>query len=177
MPKHFFPMNDYLGIIKDLLTPKEIRSSVTEIPLESLYQDGYHTMLIDVDNTILAASQRTLSLEHAHWVEKAKEIGFDVLLVSNNSSYRRIKRVCEHTKTTGIYFALKPFVFSIKDLAKRHGITLSQCLVVGDQMLTDVLIGNWIGAYPILVDPIDKKLSFIKTLQRELELFLLSKIS
>ena len=45
--------------------------------------------------------------------------------------------------------------------------------MVGDQLFTDVLIGNWLGANSVLVDPIDKRLSFFKTLQRQIELQLM----
>ena len=171
-----FPIRDYLSIIKQLLTPKEIHESVLDIDLHALFNQGYSTVFLDIDNTILPVSQKQLSLKFQNWVEKVKEVGFNVFILSNNSSFNRVSKVCLSTQTTGLFFACKPLPFSIKDIAKKHHINLKKSIVVGDQLLTDVLLGNWVRAYPVLVDPLDKKLSFIKTLQREVELRLLKKL-
>ena len=167
---------EYLQIIKLLLTPKEVHSCVMDIELEALYAKGLTTIFVDVDNTIMAVSQRSLSLEYQNWVAKAQSIGFNIFILSNNSSFRRINVVAKQTEMTGLYFVMKPFAFGLRDLAGQHGIDLTKSIVLGDQVLTDVLLGNWVRAYSILVDPMDKKLSFLKTLQRELKLFLLKKI-
>jgi uncharacterized protein len=97
--------------------------------------------------------------------------------VSNNSNYRRIKRVADQVRAKGLFFALKPFPFSTRDLMKEHYIDPEKTLFIGDQLLTDVAHGNWLKMTTILVDPIGKKLSFIKTLQREVELFIFEKLS
>ena len=69
--------------------------------------------------------------------------------------------------------AYKSYIF--RDLANKHNIDFKKTITIGDQLFTDVIGGNWCKTYTILVDPLDKKLSFIKTLQRELELFLIKK--
>ena len=87
----------------------------------------------------------------------------------------RIQRVSRQLEVFGIHFSLKPFVWSTRNFAKRMGFDLTRSIIIGDQLFTDVIMGNWLRSYTILVDPLDKKLSFVKTVQREIELFLLRK--
>jgi len=165
--KHFF------FILKSLLIPKEYAESVHHIDLPHLYAQGYKTLFLDLDNTLLSPEEMYLTLHFEHWIEQAKSIGFQVFIVSNNSHYRRVKRICDQVNIKGLYFAMKPFSYSIRHLAKKEYINLEQSILIGDQVLTDILVGNWLNMYSVLVDPLDKKLSFLKTMQRDIELWLL----
>jgi len=169
--------SDYLEILKELLIPCEIEEALENISLEKLAAKGYINILLDIDNTIVPPDKKIINLEKINWINKAKTMGFDVYLISNNINKRRIRKISKELNIPkGLYFALKPFPFSVKDFAKKNYINLNKTVVVGDQLLTDVLMGNWFKSYTILLDPIDKKLSFIKTLQREVELFILKSI-
>jgi len=170
-------LRNYTSILKELLLPSSLCDTILEIPYDQLYESGYRYMLFDVDNTLMSRDEKLLTLEFQNWVEKVKDFGFTVLLVSNNSSYRRIKRVANQLRVKGIHFALKPFPFSTRDLMREHYIDSEKCVFVGDQILTDVLMGNWLKMHTVLVDPIGKKLSFFKTLQREVELYIFEKLS
>jgi uncharacterized protein len=162
-------ISDYKRIIQDFLLPKKHYKTVLEIPLEALYKDGFRTILTDVDNTILPRSQKELSLQFANWVEKAKSIGFDFYLISNNSRYRRINKICKQVDVSGIHFACKPLTFSTRAFMKKHSLTPKETLFIGDQMLTDVIVGNWLKCTSILVDPFDNELSLIKAIQNNVE--------
>jgi HAD superfamily phosphatase (TIGR01668 family) len=169
---------EYLDILKALFTPDEICDHIDEIDLQALYYKGYRYILLDVDNTLLTYDQRNVTLQRINWIENLKSMGFNVYLVSNNLRYQRIQRVCKQLNINyALYFSLKPFVFSIKDFAETHGINLKKSIVIGDQLFTDVIMGNWLRCYTVLVDPLDKQLSFLKTMQREIELFLLKKLN
>lgn len=174
-PKTIF--KDYKEILKTLLLPNNMYDSVLEIPFDEFYNNGYRYMLFDVDNTLLSRDNKLLSLEYQSWIERIKDYGFTVFLISNNSSYKRIKRVADQLRVRGLYFTFKPFSYSTRDLMKEHYIDPAKAIVIGDQILTDVMLGNWLKMHTILVDPIDKKLSFIKTLQREIELMIFDKVS
>lgn len=166
-------LQQYKTILRSILTPGDIVDGVEDIRPEELYKKGYRTLLLDVDNTLMTDEQREMSLQKVHWVEMAKTIGFEIYLVSNNSSRRRIERVCRQLQVKGVYFALKPFPFATRDLVERHQIELRRCVVIGDQLLKDVILGNWLEIHSILVNPLDIGKSFIKTLQRDIELWIL----
>jgi HAD superfamily phosphatase (TIGR01668 family) len=168
-----FPVKDYFNIIKLLLTPDEILEGVEDIQLEAMYLEGYRTILMDIDGTIVPREENNLSLQHANWIDTAQSLGFRLYLISNNSSKRRITRICKQTNLEGIYFAMKPLSFCTKDFMKTHYVTPEKTIFVGDQLLTDVIVGKWCKLYTILVDPLGKNLSFLKTLQRDVEIKIL----
>lgn len=159
-----------------MLFPKAFYDSVFDIPISQLWTEGYRVMLFDVDNTLIPREEKLLTLQYLNWIEKVKDLGFTVLLVSNNSSKRRIRRVAKQCQVKGIYFSCKPLVYSTRALLKREGFTPKEAIFVGDQVLTDVAMGNWARLYTILVEPINKKLSFIKTVQRNIEIWLLQQL-
>ncbi len=169
-------IKDYFHIIKTLLQPNQICESVEDIPLEALRYKGYHVMFVDIDNTLVPYDKRSLSLQKMQWIEQVKSLGFTVYIVSNNSSHRRIQKIAEQMGVSGLYFSMKPFTMGIREFIKEHYIDLEKSLFVGDKLLTDIIAGNWLRTHTILVDPLDKKLSFFKTMQRDMELFLLSKL-
>jgi HAD superfamily phosphatase (TIGR01668 family) len=169
-----FAFKDGLNIIRELIFPKYSYKSVLDIPLETLYESGIRTIFTDVDNTILPRSEKELPLQMVNWLGLAQRIGYTVYFVSNNSSYHRIYRVVKQTGISGIYFACKPLPFSTQQLIASTKTAPKKCLFIGDQILTDVLMGNWLKMTTILVEPFTNKLSLIKRLQFDIEQTLLS---
>ena len=167
----------YRQCIKSLITPREIVETVHHIDFDSLYQKGYRTIFFDVDNTIMPPEDIKLSLQMENTINSIKNKGFTIFLVSNNSSKRRIKRVCHQLNVQGYYFSIKPFPSTAFDIRRDHDVVFEETVVVGDQLLTDIVFSNWIDAYGIFVEPINRNLSFIKTMQRELELKLIHWLS
>ena len=172
----FFSHKDIMSIFRELLQPSALYEKVEDIPLEELAYKGFNTLLLDVDNTILPFNARAISLQKRSWIKKAKTLNMKVYLLSNNSKQRRIERVAQELDTTGLFFAMKPSPCSVSELMRDKNINPDQAIVIGDQLLTDVILGKWLKLYTILVDPIDKSSSFGKTMQRDIELYLLNKM-
>ncbi|RAP34673.1 YqeG family HAD IIIA-type phosphatase [Candidatus Marinamargulisbacteria bacterium SCGC AG-439-L15] len=173
---YFFSINDYKRLLKSLLTPSAVYDDVESIDLQQLYDNGFTTFILDIDNTLMSYSERQISLQKEGWVEKVKSMGFRVFVVSNNSSKKRILRAAKQLDTDGLYFALKPFVYGVREFAEDQFIDFEKTVVVGDQLLTDIILGNWLRSYSVLVDPLGKKQSFIKRVQHKFERFLLKKV-
>ncbi len=169
-------IRDLKAALRELIVPDEIHENVEEIQFEGLFQKGYDTILLDVDNTILTYGDFKPGLQKTNWANRLKAMGYRVFLVSNNIRYFRFHTICKQLEVEGLYFAMKPLTLSTADFANHFHINLKKSIVVGDQVFADILMGNWLRAYTILVDPLGKKLSFIKTLQREIELFLLRQL-
>jgi uncharacterized protein len=170
-------IQSYKQILKKMLVPNDILETILEIDLDYLQEKGYKTLVLDIDNTIVPRSEKLMSLNMLSWVERVKSSGFELYFLSNNSSWKRIEKICKQADVKGFYFSCKPLAYSAKDMAMRYGFDIKKAVIVGDQVLTDVFVANWVGAFSILVDPLDKKLSFIKTLQRDIELKLLNRIT
>ena len=172
-----FNLSEYASIIKSLSIPNEVHEFVWDMDLENLKEKGFDTIVLDVDNTILSNHQRNLSLQHLNWVQTCKEYGFEVIILSNNRSRRRVKRVLDQIQCNGMFMACKPFTFCIHYLARKYNVELQSSVVIGDQVLKDVIVGNWLKIHTILVKPLDLKQSFFFRLQKEFEEFILNKYS
>ena len=119
--------------------------------------------------------QKKLSLRHLNWIQTCKDMGFTIYIVSNNRSRKRIEKICKQVQCQGFYFACKPMTLTINDLVHFYDLDVKTSIVVGDQVLTDIVMGKWINAYSILVNPVDLNCSFIKRIQYKFEAFLLKK--
>lgn len=172
----FFSLSESIEICRQILLPNEHHDTIFSIQLEMLYNKGFRTLVLDVDNTLMSYDQKELNLDTLNWLQKSKNIGFNVFFVSNNSSKRRIKKICTQADIKGTYFSCKPLPFTLRELAKKHFFSLKKTIVVGDQLLTDIILGNWLKSYSILVNPL-KKSSVIKMIQNDIETFVLEKLT
>lgn len=170
-------LDDIQSFIKELCVPKEKYDFVWEINLDDLKSQGVKTLFVDLDSTLLANNQRFLSLKHLNWVQTCKEYGFEVIILSNNRSRRRVKRALDQIQCNGMFMACKPFTFCIHYLARKYNVELQSSVVIGDQVLKDVIVGNWLKIHTILVKPLDLKQSLFFRLQKEFEEFILNKYS
>jgi len=170
----WFPFQDMLKILRDLFIPDEILERVEDISIETLYQNGYRYIFLDLDNTILPYDKRRLTFQKHNWVKSLVTFGFEVYILSNNLSYDRVHRACEELQINGLFFGCKPFPFALQEFVMDHQIDLRHSVLIGDQVFKDVVLAKWFRMYAILVDPLDKKVSFFKTLQRELEMKLVN---
>ncbi len=166
---YFFSVPDLVSILCTLFTPDDVAERVEDIDLLDLKKRGFNTLLLDVDNTLVPYTQRDASLDKVEWINQALAHQFKIILISNNSSGPRIGRIAKQLGVPSVYFALKPFPWTARDLVRQHHLDITQCCVIGDQLLTDVVMGNWVGAKTILVDPIDRNVSLLKVLQKDIE--------
>ena len=169
-------MKDIKLIANELLVPDQAVTHVWDIDLEILKADGIHTLFIDLDNTLMSNHQRNISLQHLNWVQKCKDFGFGVFIVSNNRSKKRVQRIVEQVKCHGIFMAMKPFTFSLHQLAKQFDIELTKSAMIGDQVFKDIIVGKWLRMYSILVEPIDNPLPLVAKAQQSFEQYLIKKV-
>jgi len=161
---------DLKKITNSLFFPDEYRPSIYDIDFSNLSKRGYKGFLIDLDNTLVSRYEDEPSLKCQRWVEDAKLAGFSLCILSNSFYPRRVQYVSEILKLPAIYMSAKPFNWSLK-IAINDILKLSQkeVVLIGDQLFTDILAGNLMGIYNILVDPIDKEKISLKKLVRFLE--------
>ncbi|MBB6673933.1 YqeG family HAD IIIA-type phosphatase [Cohnella nanjingensis] len=136
------------------LLPDQIVKTVFDIDLQSLRERGVRGIITDLDNTLVSARTPRATPELVAWLDKVKQDGFQVVVLSNNNS----ARVAKFAEPLGIPFipaARKPFVKSFRLALQRLGLRPEQAVVVGDQMMTDVFGGRRMGLHTILVTPIE----------------------
>ncbi|MBO2943312.1 YqeG family HAD IIIA-type phosphatase [Paenibacillus sp. F411] len=136
-----------------MLIPKERVSTVFDIDLEGLYEQGYRGIITDLDNTLVGAKAPLATPELLEWFKKVKEIGFQLIIVSNNQ-LERVSKFATPLDIQYVHEARKPSNLPFRKAMKMMNLTADQTIVVGDQMLTDVYGGNRLGLFTILVLPI-----------------------
>jgi HAD superfamily phosphatase (TIGR01668 family) len=138
----------------NLLQPDLIlNGSVLQLTKEIIQQYGLKGLVLDVDETLVPFTVGTASPELKQWVEEIR-IHVDLWLVSNNLSEARIGSIARSLNLPYYLGAAKPSRRKIREALQAMNLPAPQVGMVGDRLFTDVLAGNRLGMFTILVEPI-----------------------
>lgn len=121
---------------------------------------------MDLDNTLVAWGSSEMSHEMLDWIAQAKEQDLKLCVVSN-ALKDRIRRVAGELGIPAVSKGKKPSKKPFQRALQLLGVEPEAVAVVGDQIFTDVLGGNRLRLYTILINPIsDKELKTTNALRR-----------
>ncbi|MBD3883491.1 YqeG family HAD IIIA-type phosphatase [Phormidium tenue FACHB-886] len=132
----------------DLILGNSILSLTPEV-LQSYNLKG---LVLDVDETLVPISMTQASDELRQWVELISPT-INLWLVSNNLSQARISRIAQSLNLPYILGARKPSRRKLRQAVTAMNLPVEQVAMVGDRLFTDVLAGNRLGMFTILVEP------------------------
>jgi len=155
--------------------PNKYVKSIFDIQPESLKDKGIKGIITDLDNTLVAWDVEHATPEVIEWFNLMKEHDIKITIISNNN-VDRVKVFSEPLDTPFIYSARKPLKRAFKKVQKNMGLKKEEIVVIGDQVLTDVLGGNSAGLYTILVVPIVQTDGKITRINRKIERIILKKL-
>ncbi|WP_174613877.1 YqeG family HAD IIIA-type phosphatase [Virgibacillus ihumii] len=153
--------------------PNEHVKSIFDVHPVVLRKKGIKGIITDLDNTLVAWDVRNATPEVIQWFKLMKEYDIKVTIISNNKQ-ERVKIFSEPLDTPFVFSARKPLSHAFKSAAKEMNLKKEEVAVIGDQLLTDVLGGNFAGFYTILVVPIVKTDGKITRINRKIERRILS---
>jgi HAD superfamily phosphatase (TIGR01668 family) len=137
----------------NLLQPDLILGdSVTGLKPEILEQHRLRGLVLDVDETLVPITRSQVSEELHQWIETIRPL-VSVWLVSNNISQPRISAIAQALNLPYISGAGKPSRRKVRRAVDAMNLPISQIGMVGDRLFTDVLAGNRLGMFTILVEP------------------------
>lgn len=144
--------------------PNQYKESVYEIDFLSLYEQGFRLAFIDIDNTLANYKTELPTKDNLELVKKIEEIGFEVILISNNY-YKRVSKFSEPFGVPFVHWALKPLKRGYKKGLKMASkdYNKEEIITIGDQLFTDVKGSSKMGFYSILVKPIETKTDVFTT--------------
>jgi HAD superfamily phosphatase (TIGR01668 family) len=143
-----------------------------EVAPSLLAQMGIRGVLLDLDNTLAPCRGRDVTLEVTEWVTQLHAVGLRGCVVSNATTEARVRAVAEPLGLAWIYRAHKPLPHGFRRAMKLLGTTPYETAVVGDMIFTDILGGNQLGLYTILVEPVSHHdFGMLSAIQRGLERF------
>ena len=135
-------------------TPTWYSAKVDKINFKYLLEQGIKTILFDLDNTIANYQEVRADTTIEQLFNKCLSLGFSVYLISNNSKEARVKAFANQLNCNGyLYNAGKPGVNRVLKFIKANNLVLKQIVVVGDQLLTDVIMANSLKIKSIAVEP------------------------
>ena len=76
-------------------SPARYVSSVERIDLDALWASGKRAILLDRDNTLVPRDRKDAPASVAAWLDHARELGFELIMVSNNWHKSHVSRA-EH---------------------------------------------------------------------------------
>ncbi|MEL6813473.1 MAG: YqeG family HAD IIIA-type phosphatase [Cyanobacteria bacterium J06598_3] len=137
----------------NLLQPDLILGqSVLGITPEVIRDRNLKGLILDVDETIVPVGQKQLDPEVDAWAKEIQAL-VPISLVSNNIGYERIRIIGESLDVPFIASAGKPSRKKLRTAAEGLNLPFENIAMVGDRLFTDVLAGNRLGLFSILVQP------------------------
>lgn len=127
--------------------------SIYHIDLDALWNSGVKGIITDLDNTLVGAKDPNATPKLIDWLKRVQTLGFQVVIVSNNNRLR-VSAFADPIRLPYIWRAKKPSRRSFRKALDMMKLSPIEAVVIGDQLLTDVLGANRIGMNAILVTPI-----------------------
>jgi HAD superfamily phosphatase (TIGR01668 family) len=138
------------------LIPSLYVQSIYHIDLEAMKAQGVKGIITDLDNTLVSWDSPYATPKLVAWLEDVRNRGFKVCIVSNNKK-TRVEEFARPLNLPAIYQARKPIRRAFRRAMNIMKTRPHETVVIGDQIFTDVLGGNRMGLYSILVLPVATK--------------------
>ena len=148
------------------LEPDRYFARISRIDIDrDLLALGYRNVLLDVDNTILTRDTHEVPRDVGFWLAKARDAGISFCLVSNNW-HEGVYQLANRLSLPIVAKAVKPlppaFLMALGKLGAKRAetVNLLECVfdaetvVVGDQLVTDVMGAHFLGMKAYLLAPL-----------------------
>ncbi|MDX9691983.1 MAG: YqeG family HAD IIIA-type phosphatase [Acholeplasmataceae bacterium] len=155
--------------------PSSYATSIFEIDYDKMKKQGIKSLFFDLDNTIIAYDESQLSDKHLAFF-KALLKDFKIVVISN-SGYKRVSEALIKLDVPYVHHSLKPTTRGLKKALKLAGTTKEETVLIGDQLMTDVLGASRFNIESILVRAVKRKSDrWMTRLNRRIEKSVLRKI-
>ena len=111
-------------------------------------------LILDVDGTLISGNKPVVSTDIKDWIDNSKKY-FYTYLFSNNPSKNRIKLIADELDLEFTYSGGKPSKRKLKKILDKIPYSSNKVAIIGDRVFTDILVGNRLGMYTILIDSVD----------------------
>jgi len=159
-----------------LLRPDMTADAVWDISVEQLRQRGIQALIVDLDNTIVDWNRSRMRAEVQGWLQGAQRAGMRVCIASNARSKARVAAIAAEVGCAWLAPAGKPSGRGLRRALEMMGTEPRTTALVGDQLFTDVMGGNRVGLFTILVRPLSRRDFPATKLMRLVEWFLLRRL-
>lgn len=150
------------------MCPTGVYRSVMDMPWERFKEEGIRVALLDFDNT-LGPDRATEPDDYSFkCIEMLRGLGIEPCLVSNAKSSRS-DGISKILNIPCVTYAKKPKPDGVLDALSLMGCDKTAAVMVGDQVFTDVMAGNFAGCRSFLVEKYQKHEIWYVAIKRPLE--------
>lgn len=140
-----------------VLIPDVYVKNVYTIDIVKLQKEkNINGIIVDLDNTLVPWGEKYINEKILSWVNMVKTSGLKICIVSNSGS-DHIAEIGNRLEIPFYFSRYKPFKRPFIEAMKIMKTENNETAVIGDQIFTDVLGGNRLGLFTILVLPIKKQ--------------------
>lgn len=139
----------------DNFIPDMYQKSIYHIDYDKLSEDGIKCLLFDLDNTCVPFKDKEPNKKLIDLFETLKDMDFKVIIFSN-ATKKRLLPFKNGLKVDCSASSRKPSTKKLLKIIKMFNYNLSDVVIIGDQLYTDILCGNRVGIKTILVNPMSK---------------------
>ncbi|MBT2677415.1 YqeG family HAD IIIA-type phosphatase [Bacillus sp. ISL-35] len=154
-------------MLKHFLPDQHVKN-IFEIDPDSLKEKGVKGIITDLDNTLVEWDRPTATPKLIEWFDNMRRNEILITIVSNNNE-KRVRAFSDPLQIPFIFQARKPMTRAFNKALKQMGLRKEETVVIGDQLLTDVLGGNRSGFHTILVVPVAQTDGFVTRFNRKVE--------
>jgi HAD superfamily phosphatase (TIGR01668 family) len=144
--------------LRHLLRPDwAVNGTLAQVALQQLIarpSGPIRALVLDVDRTLLPRRQAHLPASMRQWLEAARQ-QLPIQLLSNNPSRSRIGGVARELELPFTTSAGKPRSAALRRVLAELNLPPEQVALIGDRLFTDVIAGNRLGLFTVLVKPIN----------------------
>ncbi len=133
--------------------PDIYQKSIYTINYSKLFNRGIKCLLFDLDNTLVPPYSNELSQKAKNLFISLKQKGFKIIIFTNSPQIR-LKGFTKFFEVEGVSSACKPFTRKLRKLLNDYGYGENEVAIIGDQLMTDIKVGNKVGITTILVNPV-----------------------
>lgn len=155
-----------------LLCPQLYLPSVYALRADRLLDKGIKGIIIDLDNTIIPWGEyerdATAHARQRGWFDSLRQAGFRLCILSNNQG-EKVTGLAADFGINIVTGAGKPRRAAYWRAMRLLGTQPETTAMIGDQVFTDILGGNRLGLYTILVVPLTRREFFGTRLARAAE--------
>ena len=130
--------------------------SIYEVPVEFFLNNGVSLLLIDLDNTLDSYRLYEPTERAVKLINVIKKTGITPVIVSNNRE-KRVKSYADAASVECIYSAHKPFSRRLRNFLAKKNVQATEVMLVGDQLMTDVLAARGAHIRVLLTEKIVKE--------------------
>lgn len=137
-----------------LLEPDRYFSRISHIDIQrDLLGRGLRCALIDIDNTILTRDTHEVPRDVGVWLGSARDAGVSFCLVSNNW-HASVHQLAGELDLPIVAKACKPLPHGLYLGMRKAGGRPSETVMIGDQLMTDVLAAHLAGCTAYMLRPL-----------------------